>query len=1254
MNERGPEWPPPTPGLTNFLDIAEARDAKWFAKRYWKWIAASGVLCAILGVGWVYFFPPQYVSKATVRFLPPQVAGRFVNPNFSMEVGQRMFALSQLLGSRLTAGRMIEAYSLYPERRRFQTVEDLTKKFSGDLQVVQVGNAAADDRRAVPTLQISFAYPDAEKSQKVVQKLVEQVYEENSKYRGDQSLGTTEFLEEQLNAAEERVLETEQRLGEIQDAIGLTVSQTKLGQNTSRSYVIDSRLRDLRHDRRQQEERKSTKKAEWEQLELLHRRIETRPVEFYIPEYEGMQHYWHLRDKVSAAKTRLERLKERFNPSMPDVVSAENDVRETELEVERFHKERGVRLRNRDLEANAAKIALAKLELQALDKEAIEQMKEESELRTEAQKLREQQGSPAGQEVELLVAKREYDSAKEQHGQLFKKHEESRAASEMERRGQGESVEMLEPASLPGEAERPTWSMRIAIAGALGLTLSTIWCLFLALRDPKVLHESHVENWSGLPVLANFAAAVGVSKGVSRKASAVASCLVFLLLSGCGRWNESAADMTLKGQQEEREGRPAVALLLYRQAIRKDAKFGAAFEGIARLALKSGELEAARDALARAVELSPGKQLLLKQLAQTSYQIYFDDPGRPTALLREVEALAERLKKQWPATPDGYRILAQVLMERHRTDEAIQLLETSSSHVKNNESLRAQMAAALYRTGRPEKAQEVLESLIEENPSYLDAFDLLYLQLMQRKQSAMAREVLEQKWKQSGDIEAGMQLAAHDDAHGDRAGATKLMENLKLEAVKRPLGLARIGDFWLERAQWDVAKQAYEEGRDKESGKRAEYICRLAEWRLAQGQKAEARKLVEEAHKQIQGHPLLDAYLAAVRLGEVPTERRVEERKRLESILQRMPDSPFVRYHLGRAYLLERKLQPAADQFERAVRLDANYAAGWLALAEVEMARGNVVTAELRAETVLRRNPGSSRALMIQARAQATRGKLVEASQSLAGVMEREPENHEARFLMAMASARQGKLDEATKQLEMGRKLQPEDLRWPLAQSAVLSKTGKAGEAKEVLEKAIASAGAKPQLLMQLAALQIDLKDGVAAARSFEKLVAQDAKNLEYRLGLAGARALSGDRAGALQQYAELQALKKDDPRVWLQPAALLGEMGRHEEARKSYEEVLRVAPNHPQALNNLAWLLLERHQDERRALELAQRARQAVRQSPEVDGTLAEAYSRLAMHRNATAVYEEMLSYVAESDRQRVERLLAGSRKKQRKEGNS
>ena len=1208
----------------------------------------------MLGAVWVFYLPPLYVSQATIRFLPPQVAGRYVNSNFSMEVGQRIFAFSQLLSSRVTAAKLIQSQSLYPELRRFFPIEDVTSKFIADLHIVQLGNSAADDHRAIPTLRMSFGYPNAEKAKDVVQKLVEQIYEENRKYRGDQALGTTEFLLQQLNTAEERVLETEQRLGEIQDSVGLHASQTGMGQSTSRSYVVDTRLRDLRHDRRQLDERKSIKKAEWEQLEMIQRRIEARAAEFYIPEFEAMPNYWDLRNRLNSAKNHLERLKERYNAKMPEVVSAESDVHEMEVLSERFHKERGMRLRGRDLETSASKIALVKLELQALDKEAMEETREESELRTEAQRLREQQGSPAGQEVELLVAKREYESAKEHHNELLKKHEESRSASEMERRGQGESIEMLEPASKPTEAENPTWWMRIGLASILGTCASIFWCLLRVLRNPRVLHGAHLENWAGLEVLANFVTDEAPRKVLSRRAAIALSCLALIFASGCGSVFDTAASLCTKAGVAERNGHISQALLQYRLAIQKDAKYAPAYLSIARLALQMGELNAAREALLRAVELEPNQKQQLKLLAETSYQLYFDDPGRPTVLLRQVETLGERLKTNWPKLPDGYRILAQVLMERHRTEDAVAFLKQASKIVERNETLQAQMAAALFRLGQAEESESVLASVIEQRPDYLDAYDLLYLQLMQRKQSDRARGVLEQKVAQTRETESVLQLAAHDDAHGDRESAAKLLAGIAEEAARNPFGMARIGDFWLQRAQWEKAWEAYVRGRELEPAKRSEYTGRMAEWHLAKGQKLEARKLVEQEYALNSASPLLEAYLAAVRLGEVPVERQTEERKRLEAILQRMPDSPFVRYHLGRAYLLERNWQPALEQFERAVKLDANYAAGWLALAELDLEMGNAGAAEQHAEVVLRGNPRHLRAIMLRARAQTRRGKLSEAENSLAQVIAAEPENQDARYYLALANAGQGKSAKAAKLLELGRSREASDPRWTLALAALDAREGRLVEARQTLEQALAVAPEQGEVLSRLADLQLQMKDGGGARKTYERLIGLSPKNFEYRLGLAGAMALAGDRDGALRNYTQLQTQHGDDLRVWLQPAALLGEMGRDREARSAYEETLRRDHDNTFALNNLAWLLLRRNENTQQALELAQRAKRTVRQSQEVDGTLAEAYSRLAMNRSAEAIFEEMLSYVPASEKPRVEKLLAGVRKKSRKEGNS
>lgn len=1241
------DWPPPAPGITNVWEYADQRDLRWFVRKYALWVAASGLLGLALAALWSYYNPPRYVSEAKVRFLPPQVANKFIDPNFSMEVEQRLFALSQLLSSRLTATKLIESLSLYPERRRFWTVADLTPLFNADLQIEQIGNNG-DEKKTVPTLLLRFSYPNAEKAQKVLQKLIEQIYEENRKYRGDESLGTTEFLAEQLTGAEEAVLDAEQRLGEVQDQMQSNVSRTQLGQATSRSYVVDTRLRDLRHDRRLLEERRGSKKAELDQLELLQKRIETRPWEFYIPELETMHSYWALRGRLADARSAEARIGERWKAGYPPLLAAEQERAELESAVDRFQKERGARLKGRDLEANAAKIALARLELRSLDLESTEQSKEENELRAEAQRLREQQASPAGQEVEFLVAKREYENAKDHYSALLKKHEESRAASEMERRGQGETVELLEPASAPSHTEKPNWWMRLGLGFFLGAGAAALGLLAKSWHNPLVLHEGHLEKWAGLPVLASFSleASNQPKRWLSAKGTAALTCLLVLLNSSCANVWTGAAALTQKAEAAEREGRLGGAAIFCQQALRKDARFAPAHMLMARIALRMGELGAARDSLTRALELEPEQRGLLRQLADVSYQLYFSDPGRPAALLREVEELGERLRKQWPQDPNGHRILAQVLMERHRMQEAVALLEEASEKVQPAETLRTQLAALLFRQSRAEEAEEILRRVTEEAPSYPDAYDVLYLQLMQRQQADRAREVLLRKCERTQSLDAVLQLAAHEDARGERDAARALLQSRQAGLVAGTLGWARMGDFWLQRGELAPAREAFLEGMKREPDHRAEYIGRLADWYLAQGQNKEAQETVAaELSKQAQ-NPVLLAYRAALSIGEAPPERRAQERKQLEAIMQQMPDSPFVRYHLGRAYLLERNPQAAGEQWERAVKLDATYAAGWVALAELELMRGNPAVAEQRADMALRVQQRSLPAMILRARAQARRGKSGEARKSLEQVLAVAPQNSEAQYWLANHYAGEGRTKEAAQLVAAGVAASPGDPRWLMAEVALLVQQGQTAEARKKLEKALEGKESRELILARLGDLDLAQKDGNAAQHWYEKLVALAPANLDYQLGLAGARAIAGDRQGALKVYRQLQQSHPADVRVWLQAGALLSEMGQVAPARKDYEKALALDSRNPFVLNNLAWLLLQTGDSAEKALEYAQEAKRSLRQAPEVDGTLGAIYTKLSMYRNAVAVYEEMLGYVPMGDRARIEKLLAEARR--------
>lgn len=1260
------EWPPRAPSLFRRLEISDWRDARWFLKRYWPLALCFGLIGAAAGGAWIYFSPPAYVSEAKVRFLPPQVAGKFVDPNFAMQVEQRLYALSQMLSSRLTATRMIETFQLYPERRRFQTITDLTPKFRDDLKLTQLGSAPGESGKTIPTLAICFRYPDAERGQKVVQKLIEQIYEENRKYRGDQSLGATEFLGDQLKAAEEKVLEAEARLGDVQDALRPNTSQILMGESTSRAYVVDSRLRDLRHDMRGMEERRAAKSAEVAQLEVHVKTIEARSWEYYLPQTDVHRSLWVAYDRVAAAELHVKRMREYWKAGMPDRDQAEQDVKAAHEVANRLRQELAARFKEQDIADTKAKLMLSVAERRGLDTEVARAQKEELELRAESQRLRDQTTPPAGLEADLLLAKREYELARESFTQLQKKFDESKTASEMERRGQGETVELLEPPSLGTQPEAPGVMLRMIGAIVGGLFMGAGVGMIIAMRRVAIVHEGNVEKWAGLPVLASFPKYEMREEPVKRekkknppskqtwrrKTVTTAVLLLAVTASGCTDRFLSAETFWQRGQEAEKKGALSAAAIFYRQAVRKDAKFAKAHAAAGRLALRLNDLAAAKESLLRAVELQPAEAELQVLLADATYQLYFGDPARPAVVLREVEALAEGLRAKWPERADGYRIQSHVLLERHRPDEAIAVLRNAIQTVRSNEPLRAQLAAALFRSGDGAEAELVLRELIASKPAYTESYDLLYLQLMEQRKGEAAKAVLGDKWRNTGRADAAIQLAGHFDTMGDRDGAANALRELSEKRPAESGVMARIGDFWMYRAEWERARAAYDAGLATDSSQRALYTGRIAEWHMAQGHIDDARKLLEKEASTNRADATIDTYLASIRLNDTSKEVRTAQREKLEIIAQKTPDSAFVRYHLGRAYLAEANLRGAAEQFDRCVKLDANYSPAWVALAEIELRSGNAPAAEMRAGAVLRSNPAFLPAIMTKARAQIARGKAVDAARSLEQVLAIQPDNNEALFWLAGSHMARRDASKALTLLAQGKKRDAGNPRWLLAEAQALASTGKVPEARAQLEAARKSENVTEEILQNLASLQLAMRDGEAAANTYQALRVRNGSSLEYQLGQAGSLALSGDMTKAMALYEAIEKSAGNDARPWLQHAALLNQMGQKEKAFALYEEALRRDKNNPLILNNLAWALLERGGPAERALEFAQQAKRIAGRSPQIDDTLAAAYSKLAMYRNAIAVYEEMLTYLPPSQQGEVVKQLEAAKRMSAKKG--
>ncbi len=213
------------------------------------------------------------------------------------------------------------------------------------------------------------------------------------------------------------------------------------------------------------------------------------------------------------------------------------------------------------------------------------------------------------------------------------------------------------------------------------------------------------------------------------------------------------------------------------------------------------------------------------------------------------------------------------------------------------------------------------------------------------------------------------------------------------------------------------------------------------------------------------------------------------------------------------------------------------------------------------------------------------------------------PSSVDVHFQLGRAKFATGSRIDARRAIERALELNPKHV--PSLQMAVsiAIEDGRFDEAK----KSLATLRAQPGDAVSLDVLDGDIavaeQRWPAAIASYRKVL-QSRQSTDVLGKLTTALSRSGQVAVA---RTELQAWIRRYPRdmaaqLWLGDAQL--NLGQPAEAQATYEGVLKVAPNNPFALNNLAWLYLQRA--DRRALAMAEKALSLLPTNAEIMDTTA------------------------------------------------
>jgi putative PEP-CTERM system TPR-repeat lipoprotein len=683
------------------------------------------------------------------------------------------------------------------------------------------------------------------------------------------------------------------------------------------------------------------------------------------------------------------------------------------------------------------------------------------------------------------------------------------------------------------------------------------------------------------------------------------------------------------GNKYFERGKYREASIMYRSALRKDARYGEAYYRLGLTYLKTGEWQQAVPVFRRAVELQPGNDDARARLADLYVMAYLADTRRPRQLYEDIKDLAQQMLRRNPNSYDGLRLMGYLAWGDRDLKLATDYFTRANAVKPYQPDLVLALCQTLGEADRLAEAEKLAMDLIARKKDYAPIYEALYLQYVRRNQAEKAEQIrrlkLENNPKQP---QPYIELAQHYFAVGRREEAVRVLERFTARAADFPQAWRDAGDFFARVNEFDKALAYYQEGLRKGQHKdRLSYQSRIAEVMIAQGRRQEAARYLDQLMKEHPDEADLAALHATVLLDLGGNERIEAALKELQAAVARSPNNAVMRFHLSRAHRLQGNLEAAQNQLREAIRLRADYLPARLALAQLHLDKREWAPALQQANEILARAPNHLGAGLIRAAALAGSGDREQARQQLVELLRVYPTSREALLQLGRVEYQSQRYADAQKAFEQCHRQQPGDLDCLLGMIETYAAQRRFDEALGMLRQEQRRQPNEPRLWLAEANVLFLAGKYEAAAPIYERLAARQPDSPEHHTRLGEVYRRLGNPDAALKHFGKARDLRPRDPNFHYPLALLLHATGRVAEAKAAYEQILRLEPDSPVALNNLAYVIADMGGDLDLALTYAQRAKQRLPHSDDVSDTLGWIYIKKNLSDNAIAIYRELIA---------------------------
>lgn len=482
-------------------------------RRHRSWIFGPTLAFVVIAVVVAYLWPDTYVSTATIRVIPPQVPQSLVQSNLTMSMSSRITSMEQVILSRATLTNIITTFGLYKKELASMPMDDVVERMrTKDIRIFQpqdIQQRETEQGGMATAFNVSFSYDNRFQAQKVTNELVSRFITENLRNRTDESAGTTQFLDSEMEAAKKRLDDAEQRMSNFRaQNMGRLPDQMQANMQALNGLQVELTSVNAAMSRVTQDKLLMENQVKILKDQLKSIQDSAAQSEVTTAKNDKLA---DLDRQIASLEANLTVLRQRYKETYPDVQTAEKllaDARQNRAEILKEQAAAPAPVRKitnpqtlREAQTVTASIERVQAQMAAKDLEMQQYQKDLARVNDSIKSYQSRiESVPIGEkEYGQLLA--DVELARREYSDLNMKYSTSRIATNLENRRQGETLELLDPASLP---QTPTQPKRYIIVGAglgLGLLVGVIVAGVREIKDSSLKNLKDVRAYTQLPIL---------------------------------------------------------------------------------------------------------------------------------------------------------------------------------------------------------------------------------------------------------------------------------------------------------------------------------------------------------------------------------------------------------------------------------------------------------------------------------------------------------------------------------------------------------------------------------------------------------------------------------------------------------------------------------------------------------------------------------------------------------------------------------